>query len=107
MLLVGAAVAAGAVWYFWIRKPAAAATPASPAVVPASSQTAMVAAPSAAASNTPAALGNPTNPSSIAFACNAAWRMNAIGHPQNAAPWAAICQGGGGVIPTSAAAQYR
>lgn len=50
--------------------------------------------------------GDPTDGNSIAYACNAAWRLNAIGHPREAAPWAAKCTGGGGTVPTSNAGVY-
>lgn len=51
-------------------------------------------------------LGSPTDPNSTAYACNACFKLNAIGHPTEAAYWAQKCTAGGGTIPTSASQMY-
>jgi hypothetical protein len=50
--------------------------------------------------------GDPNDQSSVAFACNAAWRLTALGRPTEAAHWVAICQAAGAVIPQNASQQY-
>lgn len=55
----------------------------------------------------PSGLGDPNDGNSIAYACNTAWRLNALGHPEQAASWAARCQAGGGSVPSSSSGQYR
>lgn len=45
------------------------------------------------------ALGDRTDPNSIAYACETARTLIALGHPVEAAPWLTKCQrGGGGVL---------
>jgi hypothetical protein len=51
-------------------------------------------------------LGDPNDFGSVAHACNAAWMLTAIGHPQEAATWVRKCTAGGGTVPTSATDQY-
>jgi hypothetical protein len=50
--------------------------------------------------------GDPNDSNSIAFACNTCFKLNAIGHPNEAAFWGQKCTAGGGAVPTSAAQQY-
>jgi hypothetical protein len=50
--------------------------------------------------------GDPNDSNSVAFACNACFKLNAIGHPNEAAFWGQKCTAGGGTVPTSAAQQY-
>lgn len=51
-------------------------------------------------------LGSGTDPNSVAYACNTAWKLTALGHSTQAAPWASKCQAGGGTIPQAASQQY-
>lgn len=54
-----------------------------------------------------APVGSASDSNSVAYACNAAWRLNALGHTAEAAYWVSKCNAGGGVVPTSAAQQYK
>jgi hypothetical protein len=54
----------------------------------------------------PRPFGDPADPGSVAFACNAAWRTTALGHPLEASRWVPICTQGGGTVPSSAQEQY-
>jgi hypothetical protein len=47
----------------------------------------------------PPNLGDPNDPNSTAYACAAAWRLNRLGHPHEAAVWIARCTAGGGTVP--------
>lgn len=44
------------------------------------------------------ALGDPNDPNSIAYACKTATMLTRIGHPREAAAWAAKCTAGGGTV---------
>jgi hypothetical protein len=75
--------------YLFTKKPAAAAT----------TTTAVTA-------TAPRPFGDPANTSSVAFACNTCWKLNALGHPTQAAAWCAKCTANGGAVPQSAAQLY-
>jgi hypothetical protein len=102
LLLVGVAAAAVALWYF-NRKSAYARhgwmEPASVGLRPGQS-------PGPMSPPQGHALGDPSDMSSGAWACNTAWKMGAIGHPAQAAPWALKCSQMGGTVPQTAAEQY-
>lgn len=51
-------------------------------------------------------LGDPGDSNSTAYACNIAFRLNAIGHPHEAAGWADKCTAGGGTVPATASQIY-
>jgi len=92
-------------WYLWGRKGTQLTAQPLPAATDAST------APPGPAVRNLTALANPvgvaSDPNSIAYACNAAWRLGALGHPAQAAPWISKCTAGGGTVPTSANSQYR
>jgi hypothetical protein len=48
----------------------------------------------------PPNLGDPNDPNSVAYSCAAAWRLNRLGHPHEAAVWIQRCTAGGGTVPT-------
>jgi hypothetical protein len=66
-----------------------------PAVTPPATQVAANSAP-----QLPPNLGDPNDPNSVAYSCAAAWRLNRLGHPHEAAVWIARCTAGGGTVPT-------
>jgi hypothetical protein len=110
-LVLLAIVAAGG-WYLYQRSKAAAA-----ASTPASSSSSTTAIRSSGASpfvpqitptpQQPARIwGDPADGTSIAYACNAAFRLTGIGHPNEAAVWIRKCQAAGATVPTSAAEEY-
>ena len=88
--LLGLAVLGLGAWYLFGRS-------AKPASAPAATDT--FGAPSRP-------FGDPANVSSVAHACNAAWRLGAVGQTKPAASWASVCTAGGGTVPTDAAHQY-
>lgn len=51
-------------------------------------------------------LGNPSDPSSVAYACNACRKLLNAGHPNEAALWQQKCVAGGGAVPESMASLY-
>ena len=51
-------------------------------------------------------VGSASDTNSAAYACNTAWKLTALGHPDRAAPWAAKCAAGGGTVPADASQQY-
>jgi hypothetical protein len=55
----------------------------------------------------PRPFGDPNNPASVAYKCNAARHLIDIGHPDIAAQWVTACQAGGGTVPSSSAMNYR
>jgi hypothetical protein len=54
----------------------------------------------------PRPFGDPADMLSVAHACNTCWKLNALGHPREAAAWCTKCTAGGGVVPQSAAQLY-
>ena len=87
----GALAAAGAFAYFRTGQTAPAT----------SSNVAMMVAPTGTRP-----FGDPNATTSVAFACNTAYKLQALGHPREAAAWAQLCTQGGGAVPTSAATEY-
>ena len=98
VLVIGGGLAlVGVAAYLYFKNKAPAAT--TPAVTAAASTL-----PQLTTGSQP--FGNPADSNSVAYACNTAWKLTALGHPKEAAYWAPKCTAGGGTIPTSAAQQY-
>ena len=51
-------------------------------------------------------LGDPNDPSTVAYACNACRKLLNVGRPTEAAVWQQKCIAGGGQVPTSTATMY-
>lgn len=90
-LLAFAALGIGA--YYLITRSASSAAPAS-----SSAATALARA--------PRPFGDPTDRNSVAYACNAAYRLTSVGRTREAASWIPTCTAGGGTVPTTASQQY-
>lgn len=89
ILIIGGALAALGIGAYFLFKPAASSTVAIKGGTPA-----------------PPQLGSPTDSNSVAYACNTAWKLTALGHPNQAAVWVTKCTQGGGAVPQAASQQY-
>lgn len=54
----------------------------------------------------PRPFGDPNDPNSVAYACNTATHLLAVGRPREAAFWAKACTAGGGTVPPDMAHLY-